>query len=112
MSDEVRRGFYHHSRSWYGPTVSLLDGAVDDIQFGLYHDDGSTTGKMTVEWHELGGKLVPRLVAFDDAWRVLADMPDVTALLGELHGQNVTPQRFAEQLLSLGLTDITKTEPS
>jgi len=43
--------------------------------FGMYVKGGGTSGEMAMRWHEIGGKKVPRLEVFSDAWSALVLFP-------------------------------------
>jgi hypothetical protein len=60
-----------------------------------------------MEWIYLAGKLVPRLNAFDDGWKVLASFNDVISKLAEVDDQNITEEEFVKILDQLGFKDLT-----
>ncbi len=102
------RGFHILSQAWYAD--ANLRGArwLDDVIFGLYDEEnGGTDGEMSVKWYDLGGRIVPKLECFDDAWATLVEFTDVITMLGNKDGQNITPDKFAEILLSRGFRDLT-----
>lgn len=103
------RGFHHLSRSWYGASILAdMEGVQDEITFGLMDPNGGTEGEMTMQWVDLGNRVVPKLTAFYDSWRVLAGFPDLIANLGEADGENISPEHFREMLKECGFTDLTK----
>lgn len=107
-----QRTFYIHGQSWYAKALANDRDFVEEIMFGLsaLTDDGEedgTVGEMALRWVSLGGKNVPRLDAFDDSWRVLADMPEIVQYLGSVNDKNITPEDFAKALIGLGFVDKT-----
>jgi hypothetical protein len=107
------RGFTILSQSWYANANLRSANFVDDVIFGLYDNDvkpGQTTGEMSIKWYELGGKIVPRLECFDDAWKTLSEFTDVITMLAAKDNQNITPDKVAEILLSRGFIDRTVRE--
>ena len=106
------RGFHILSQAWYAD--ANLRGKfpakfLDDVTFGMFDEDndGGTTGEMSLKWYELGGKVVPKLECFNDAWEVLAEFSDVITELGKVDSRNITPDEFAEILKSCGFKDMT-----
>ena len=100
------RGFFWTGKAWYAKTAG-----DKDIVFGMYSvDEGGTSGEMQVVWHDIGGKEVPRLECFNDAWSALSLFTDLITALGKLDDQNITQQQFVDVLLECGFTDLTKYE--
>ena len=74
MTDAEDRGylgFVTHSRSYYSKTSPLHDNAIDEIMFGVYHEEGGTSGEAAIRWYTLGGKLALLLEMFDDGMLLL-----------------------------------------
>ena len=69
--------------------------------------DGGTSGEMSVRWKELGGKNVPELQCFEDAWNTLASFTDLITEMGELDDECITPKEFCALLSRLGFKDLT-----
>jgi len=108
---DVRRGFSHLSRAWYGrDTLARRGGYVDEVTFGLYHERGGTRGEMSMRWVVIDREAVPILRAYDDAWAALAGFSDVIGYLATRDDDNMTPAEFCEALLALGFRDRTETE--
>lgn len=103
--DGCRRAFVWSARAWYH-----RPGDRPEINFGMYADEGGTSGEMTMEWIELNGRQVPRLRAFDDSWSALATFGDLLQNLGQVDDENITQKQFVEMLLSCGFEDQTKYE--
>jgi len=103
------RGFYNTSEAWYSKIPGFPFNDIE-VMFGMYIPNDGTEGEMAMHWHELGGKSVPRLECFDDAWGVLGEFGDVIAALVKIDGENITPRQFCELLLSLGFIDLTEYE--
>ena len=105
------RGFHHMSRAWYGPAVLSRGGdVVDSLSIGFYAEGGGTSGEFIIDWIRLGGKVTPRLKAFDDSWdalRLCADLIDRLAIHDE---DDPSPDQIVEELLLLGFTDLTEKE--
>jgi len=108
------RGFHHLSKAWYGD-VCLKPGGpddqkVDEVVFGFYSPEGGTSGEMVVTWEQLGGRTVPQLKVYDDAWHALNQLQDVLQELAEAEGENISPDQFCEILLRCGFKDLTMKE--
>lgn len=102
------RGFYIHSEAWFAK-----DGDAQEVVFGLYCQDGGTSGEMMMEWIDLDvGELVPKLSIFSDAWSSASQFLDLFLKLGEVDSKNITPAEFVEILKSCGFKDMTKRERS
>ena len=98
------RGFHWYRKAWYSQPNE--DRKID---FGIYPDGGDqgTTGEMTMHWHDLGGKLYPRLECFDDAWITLHSFYDLIKDLAAADNQNITEEQFVEILIRRGFRDLT-----
>ena len=103
---KVRREFTRSSKTWYH------DARRDkvEIYIGLYPEEDGIHGEFEVEWYPLDNRLVPRLNAFDDAWKVLPYFQDLLDKLAEIDSKNVSEEDFAEMLIELGIVDITQYE--
>ena len=104
------RGFYWLSKAWYAKPIMENQGVYDELMIGYYapDGDGGTTGEFAIVWELLGGKPVPQLRIFDDAWRLLAEWPDFVRLLAECNDRNILPEGMAGRLTELGFIDVTK----
>lgn len=116
MTSTPIRCFTHTSRTYYAPSWLAGTKLIDEVIFGHYHftpegHDNGTSGEMVMEWVDLGGSHGPaaRLGVYNDAWGVLATMPDLVQALGAWSPEGMTPEQFTNLLLSLGFRDITKT---
>ena len=98
-----RRAFVWTNKAWCDNTT---DGS-QEIIFGLYHPEGTTSREMSMIWDRLAGGLCPQLQVFDDAWSALASFTDVIAKLSEKDDENITPEQFIKILLSCGFVDDT-----
>lgn len=102
------RSFSHHNESYYAKSLPLSQGVVDDIYFGLSCGGGGTHGEMKMEWTELGGRSVPQLKVYDDAWGVLASFTDLLTEMASVTDDNITPKEFCEMLIRCGFKDTTQ----
>jgi hypothetical protein len=50
------RGFHWTDKAYYARS---LNRKTHEIMFGIYHNDGGTTGEMAMRWVDLSGKMVP-----------------------------------------------------
>ena len=110
----TRRGFVQLSRAWYADSSLRRQEIIDEVMFGFYGENGGggTTGEMSMTWTELGGKIVPQLGVFDDAWHALGEFKDLIVLMAGVDDKNISPEKFCEMLLACGFKDNTKeTEP-
>lgn len=105
MSNHMR-GFYHYSEAWYASGAPRRE-YVDEVMFGFYPDGGGTVGEMGVRWQMLGGKCVPQLQVYDDAWKVLATFKDVIDAMAKHDNENIQPKDFCALLLACGFRDMT-----
>jgi hypothetical protein len=101
MSTPIK-GFYIYSRSWYAQA-----GHPKEIMIGLYHPEGGCTAEFGIRWFEQGGRSVPRLEIFDDAWKFFFQLQELRAL-AQFDQKNATEQQIVDFLLKSGFTDLTK----
>lgn len=99
------RGFNHYKEAFYG-NMPLPKDSLDEINFGMYCEDGGTEGEMSITWVNLGGKGAAQLRSFDDSWNVLATFTDVIAAMKDREG--IQPEEFCHLLLRLGFKDMTQ----
>ena len=59
-------GFICFSRQDYARVVRIE--GVDKIMLGVECIEGGCLGELAIHWYMLGGKPVPRLEVYDDAW--------------------------------------------
>jgi hypothetical protein len=90
LDDEL----YLNVSAWDAPTDAPLDGSREPIdgRFLWSSDFGIT-------WTTLSGKSCPKVSAFSDAWRGLAQ---VTPILVQMDGTDPSPDEIIETLSSLG----------
>jgi hypothetical protein len=100
------RGFCHFGEAWWAD-ASRSSKFTDVVMFGTYNPAGGCEAEMAVRWVELGRKNVPQLQVFDDAWAVLASMPDLIDALRDHNDQNIDPKAFCALLMGLGFKDQT-----
>ena len=99
------RGFFDMTRAYYH-----RDQDDPEIMVGIYSDGGGTEGEFAIKWHNLGNKLIPCLEVFEDAWGVLAGMPDLVESLGKLDGECPSADNVIQILSDLGFKDCTPYE--
>lgn len=105
--DGCVRGFHHYRAAWYGKVGNLGRDVVDEINIGMYHPEGGTTGEFSVKWEELSGEVVARLNVYNDGWNALAHFGDALARMAALDGPTIAPEVFCELLVSCGVVDLT-----
>lgn len=103
--DGCIRGYYRTSKSWYAKSVDNIE-----INFGMFHPDGGTSGEMTMEWIELSGKLCARLKTFEDSWSALSLFTDLIQKMGEVDSEHIQEEEIAKMLNSCGFKDLTEYE--
>jgi hypothetical protein len=101
------KGFYRSAKAYYYGSFVHSEGVVCDIMVGDYNPDGGCVGEFAIEWKRLGGNVIPQLRAWDDSWAVLADMPELIALMKNIAGLNITEEQMAAHLVGLGYKDLT-----
>lgn len=107
------KGFSWHSQSWYGPSQPLEDSIIDQLHIGFFHREGGTTGEFTIAWRNLGPYVTPQLMAFDDGWDALSQMPELIALMANVDNKHISIGRFVENLKILCFEDLTnRTQPN
>jgi hypothetical protein len=106
MSEEkLFRGFVWSSKAWYAEGARIKNG---EICLGIYSSHGGAVGEMLIEWEELAGRMVPKLEAFNDSWKVLAGFTDVLEALSRFNDdENVSEEDVIKVLLECGFTDKT-----
>lgn len=99
-------GFTCFSRQDYAKVVPL--DAVDEIMLGVQCVQGGTLGELAVRWYRLGGRAVPKLEVFDEAWPLL-QTPTLVAVLEQLTQMSrkgsPTPDEVSALLIAHGFTD-------
>lgn len=104
--DELFWGFTCHSRQEYASIVPL--DAVDEIMLGVQCTEGGCLCELAFRWQMLGGKLVPRLEVFSEAW-MLFRTPTFAAVMARLTQMNrepmPTPDELSALLVAHGFTD-------
>lgn len=102
-----RKAFSIPYEAWYADR-SVKPFEKESIAIGLFDDHGGTVGEFHLEWNEFG----IQLSAFHDSWETLRRMPELIELMAKIdrEGKEPTVKEFAERLLELGYTDITKRE--
>jgi hypothetical protein len=73
--EKLIHGFNWSSKAWYTEDNGIKNGLV---HLDIYSLEGGTTGEMHMEWFYLGGKNVPNLNVFKDAWET---SPELRTLL-------------------------------
>lgn len=101
------KSFSWYSRSWYGKTLPLDEGIVDELTIGFYTDDDECFGEFIIQWEDVARSITPRLKAFDDSWNVLANIPELLEYLASVDSQNTPIDKFVDNLLRLGFKDRT-----
>lgn len=104
------KGFTHLSKAWYGEACLKDSEVIDKITIGFYAQDGGTSGEFCVAWEGLAGRPVPRLCVYDDGWSALNEFSDLIKKMADFDGQDISPEEFADLLLSMGIKDRTKTD--
>jgi hypothetical protein len=107
MSKDIR-GFIRFDKAWYAESNGIRN---PEINVGIYDTDGEgCVAEFIIAWQELGGKLVPQLQIFSDAWKMFAGMKDLIDDLAKYDRQDISADAFCGILLSLGFKDLTKYE--
>lgn len=97
------RGYYRNSKSYYSSPSDPID-----VDFGMFHPEGGTSGVMTIEWVKLGGELCAKLKVFEDSWGVLTLFTDVIHRMGQVDDQLIQEADFCKILDDCGFKDLTK----
>ena len=106
--NKYQRAFSHTGEAFYGKPI--LSGAKydDEIMIGFYDtEEGGTIGEFAIRWYELGGELIPRIEAYDDAWGALFYCPDLILELQKHDNQRIIPDDVCKILIRLGFVDNT-----
>jgi hypothetical protein len=107
MGKDVR-GFIRFDKAWYAESNGIRN---PEINVGIYDtDDEGCVAEFIVAWHELGGKLIPQLQIFSDAWKMFAGMKDFIDELAKYDRQDISADTFCGILLSLSFKDLTEYE--
>lgn len=107
---DMIRGFYHHNESYYAGVLPVIGGGVDQVMFGYYKPEGGSSGEMSMQWERLGGKVVPQLRCYDDAWDALSRFGDLIRRLADFDEKNISPSEFCNILKECGFQDLTHRE--
>jgi len=98
------RGFYWSNKAYYAKS---LPKELPEINFGMYAEEGGTSGEMSMVWRNIGNKDTPQLRCFCDAWSALSLFPDLIKKLGEHDSEDITDEQFVEILKKCGFKDLT-----
>ena len=106
---ELRKGFYWLSRAWYAEVIGKNEDEEDDIVFGLYDEEGGTTGEVNVVWVRIRDykRPVPKLVAYDDGWEVLFSFSELIQKMRKYDSKSMSPGKFVNLLKECGFKDLT-----
>jgi len=96
------RGYHRTSKSYYAKSVNRME-----INFGMFHKHGGTSGEMNIEWVELDGKLCAKLKCFEDGWSALSLFKDLIRKMGEVDSELIQEEDFAKMLDECGFEDMT-----
>lgn len=102
--EELVRGYCRLSKAWYATDKDL---AKPTIMIGMYNPEGGTAGEISVRWEALQDKMVPRLSAFDDAWKVLSSFTDLFKEMAKWDNKDITEEQLSQLLDKTGFTDLT-----
>ncbi len=107
----MKRKFIQLSRAWYEKSCLPNQEYVDEVMFGDYGEKSPTWGEMALRWYTLPGLDLPaaQLECFDDAFKALAQFPDVITALAA-HEPDIQPEQFCRLLLAMGFEDVTPKE--
>jgi len=102
--------FYRYTKQSYarfnaiGKCISLHNNKLEEIMVGVYLDNGNqgTIGEFEISWIELGNKSTPYIKLFDNAWKLLIEMPELFAALAKKADMNSTPDEIESLLIELG----------
>lgn len=114
MKDHTRcfRGFSVLSEAWYGKTALSHNAEVsEEINIGMFHPHGGTTGEFGINWIKLGDSYSPRLEVFNDAWSALWKFTDLLERLSDLDSSRTQPFTVIAVLHQLGIKDLTDRRP-
>lgn len=98
------RGYHRTNKAWYG---KALNKDIIEINFGMFAEEGGTSGEMTMEWEELSGKLCAKLKCFEDSWSALALFTDLIQKMGEVDSKEIQEEEFVKMLDECGFKDMT-----
>ena len=105
----MEKGFYWTSRAYYAKALPRLDEKYDDeIMIGRLSEHDGCEYEFAIRWVALGGKSVPYLEMFQDAFLAINDMPELMQALAALHETYPQPQEIFDLLIGLGYKDFTK----
>jgi hypothetical protein len=107
-NNDSKPGFYWSSQAYYKAHV-----LQPEINIGLYHPDGGTTGEFRLTWYEQGHESVPRLEMFNDAWAMLAHpaFAELWQWLAYHDNDNLSDADVVFFLKAIGFTDLTMYSP-
>lgn len=101
------RGYHRSSKAWY---ANSLKKEKIEVNFGMYGEDGGTSGEMSIKWHELDSKLCARLECFEDGWSALGLFSDVIEKLAAVDSEVIQEEDFVKILDECGFKDDTAYE--
>jgi len=101
----MKRKYVNSDESWYATLPSHIP--YNDIIFGMYDEDGCTTGEMTMAWGDDTGSA--KLEVYDKAFSVLVQFKDVIDVVADHYKMNdkLTKEDFIKLLEFCGFEDYT-----
>jgi len=105
-----KRGYIRSDRAWYSGSTWKVRDDGEEIMFGMYAEEGGTSGEMAMRWRYVGGEWIPRLEAYNGSWDALFSFADLLESMAKADDFYLTPDQFAALLEAHGFEDITKYE--
>lgn len=78
-----------------------------EITVSRAHTGGGVHWEFTIEWKELGKRLVPLVRMFNDSWAAYLEIPALFVALAEQHDTYISPDDMAALLDRLGFHNAT-----
>lgn len=105
----MKRTYVNTRRAWYAESAMEGQPYVEELILQGHDLEGNPQGELAIHWYRLDvvGEPQAKIEVFADAWRLLAEWPDVSLRLYQL-GEYPRPHEVEGMLRKLGFTDATE----
>lgn len=98
------RGYHRSSKAWYAKAEEPVE-----VMFGMYTEDGGTTGEMSMVWVKSANKQWAILKCSEYNWSALSLFTDLIQKMGEVDSdsEEIQEEGFCKMLDECGFKDLT-----
>jgi hypothetical protein len=67
--EQPRLGYVIFHEAWYYDACRVTGSREFEVDLGMNYRTGGCEWECVIRWHDLGGRLIPRLEMFQDSWQ-------------------------------------------